>query len=235
MVAVDPETSRSMDELEGCRVEGLECRRQGPESPRAHACYLLHCTVCVSAAHWQRHICLKEEWSKKQRQGKQKRCRGLARLMLTHVGHCEQKLCCARPPLRERRMSEEAAAKLSAGPLLELAFEVEGWAHPPGWRPRRSSPAPPRRLRRGAKANGKDGRGICNPRGRSACGGVRFAELCCRSLAAWTVAMEVESSAERGAAQEQARARAPPARPCAAYTRSSGRRATWRVVQICEG
>jgi hypothetical protein len=175
----------------------LECQRQ-PETPHAPALLLATCYLLLAALHMVRFSAphLPERGVEQEAAaGKAEEVQGsgcLARLMLTHVDHCKQKLCCARPPLRERRMSEEAAAKLSDGPLLELAFEVGVWANPPGWRPQRSSPAPPRRLRlrRGARAFGKDER-ICNPRGRRSmdCNG--------------------GSSAERGAAQEQARARAP--------------------------
>ena len=89
--------------------------------------HVLAASCIVQYASEQSQICLKEEWSKKQRQGRQKRCsRGLARLLLTDVDHCKQKLCCARRPLGERKMSDDATegfAKLGArDSFLDASF-----------------------------------------------------------------------------------------------------------------
>ena len=55
----------------------------GDKDPNRHT-HVLAAFCIVQYAFEQSQICLKEEWSKKQRQGRQKRCsRGLARLLLT--------------------------------------------------------------------------------------------------------------------------------------------------------
>ena len=57
----------------------------GDKDPNRHT-HVLATSCIVQYASQQIQICLKEEWSKKQRQGRQKRCsRGLARLLLTDV------------------------------------------------------------------------------------------------------------------------------------------------------